>query len=129
MLFEPAPTLAYEPYPVWVDSYADWSEVGSIGVGDRRQHDGWHWLNQVGVRRGRLFGGCIEALEYVNGSAFWPTEHFWRDRILFLETSEDKPSVEQERAWLFSYWVQGAFDHLAGLLVGRATRRRQSSTT
>ncbi|CAB4947241.1 MAG: LD-carboxypeptidase [Actinobacteria bacterium] len=120
ILFEPSSTLDYESYPVWVDSYADWSDADSIGVGKRRPHDGWHWLNPVGTRSGRLAGGCIEVLEFLKGTAYWPDERFWKDRIMFLETSEDKPTVEQVRAWLFNYGIQGVFDHLAALLIGRA---------
>lgn len=44
----------------------------------------------------------------------------WQDRILFLETSEDRPTVEQLRYWLFNLGVQGVFDRAAGLLIGRA---------
>lgn len=120
MLFDAPTSLAYAPYPEWVDSYADWNEGGASEIGTLRPHDGWRWLNPVGARRGRLFGGCIEVLEFLKGTRFWPTEEFWKDRILFLETSEDKPSIEQIRAWLFNYGVQGAFNHLAALLIGRA---------
>jgi muramoyltetrapeptide carboxypeptidase LdcA involved in peptidoglycan recycling len=120
MLFEPAPTFTYDPYPLWVDSYADWKDTDGTVVGNLRAHDGWHWLNGAGVRGGRLFGGCIEVLEFLKGTRYWPDESFWRDRILFLETSEDRPTVDQVRAWLFNYGVQGAFEHLSALLVGRA---------
>ncbi len=125
MLFNPSPSLAYEPYAEWVDSYADWNDGNPTAIGALRRHDGWHWLNPVGARRGRLFGGCIEVLEFLKGTHFWPTEEFWKDRILFLETSEDKPTVDQVRAWLFNYGVQGAFNHLAALLVGRARLHRR----
>jgi len=39
---------------------------------------------------------------------------------LFLETSEDKPTIDQIRRWLFNYGVQGVFERAAGLLIGRA---------
>jgi muramoyltetrapeptide carboxypeptidase LdcA involved in peptidoglycan recycling len=120
MLFEPSSSLRYEPHTEWIDSYADWNDGSSSEIGTRRPHDGWHWLNPVGTRRGRLFGGCIEVLEFLKGTRYWPAEGFWQDRILFLETSEDKPTVDQVRAWLFNYGIQGAFDSLAALLVGRA---------
>ena len=42
------------------------------------------------------------------------------DRILFLETSEDKPTVDQVKYWLFNYGVQGVFTQLSALLIGRA---------
>jgi muramoyltetrapeptide carboxypeptidase LdcA involved in peptidoglycan recycling len=121
MLFEPTDTLRYEPYPSWVDSYPNWSTSNDgTAIGPRHMHDGWHWLNGPTTTSGRLFGGCIEVLEFLKGSRHWPPESFWRDRIVFLETSEEEPTIAQVRAWLFNYGVQGVFDAAAGLLVGRA---------
>lgn len=124
VLFEPTETYAYEPFPEWVDSYHDWTEAtdadGASRVGERRDHDGWHWLNGTDVARGRLVGGCVEVLEFLKGSRWWPEPGFWDERILFLETSEDRPTVEQVQYWLFNYGVQGVFDRLNGLIVGRA---------
>lgn len=121
LLFDPTETYRYEPAPQWVDTYADWNDAqNSSSVGDLQRHDGWHWLNGTGVRSGRLFGGCIEVLEFLKGSRHWPDEEFWDDRILFVETSEERPTIEQVRAWLFSYGVQGVFQRASGLIVGRA---------
>ncbi|MEQ1700027.1 MAG: S66 peptidase family protein [Ilumatobacteraceae bacterium] len=121
LLMEPTATYDYRPYPQWVDAYADWNTPGVAGqVGALRPHDGWHWLQGAGRRSGRLFGGCVEVLEFLKGSPWWPSADFWQDRILFLETSEDRPTVEQLRYWLFNYGVQGVFDRAAGLLIGRA---------
>ena len=120
MLFEPTESHEYTPFQFWTNSYVDWSEPDNNGRVDAlRPHDGWHWLNGSGVRSGRLFGGCIEVLEFLKGSRYWPDESFWKDRILFLETSEDKPTISQVRSWLFNYGVQGVFERAAGLLIGR----------
>ncbi len=121
LLFEPRETYHYQPFPKWTSGYPDWSNSANAGqVKELHTHDGWHWLNGSGVRCGRLFGGCFEVLEFLKGTRHWPAEEFWRDRIIFLETSEDKPSVNQVRQWLFNYGVQGVFDQAAGLLIGRA---------
>ncbi len=121
MLFEPDDTLHYEPFPQWTSGYAKWKEADNAGrVNELQPHDGWRWLNGSGVHAGRLFGGCFEVLEFLKGTRHWPTREFWKDRLIFLETSEDKPSVNQIRHWLFNYGVQGVFDQAAGLLVGRA---------
>lgn len=126
MLFEPMDRLEYQPYPHWVNEYARWDQPDSDAwVGQLQPHDGWHWLNGTGRRSGRLFGGCIEVLEFLKGTRWWPAdrggdESFWDDRIVFLETSEDKPTVGQMKYWLFNYGVQGVFERAAGLIVGRA---------
>jgi muramoyltetrapeptide carboxypeptidase LdcA involved in peptidoglycan recycling len=121
VLFEPTSSYTYEPFPNWVERYRDWNDTDNDGgVREKRAHDGWHWLNGSGIRTGRLFGGCVEVLEFLKGTEHWPTAAFWNDRILFLETSEEKPSVSQFRDWLFNYGVQGVFERAAGLIVGRA---------
>ncbi|MFA5775150.1 MAG: S66 peptidase family protein [Ilumatobacteraceae bacterium] len=121
ILFEPAGTYLYKQFPQWTSGYPQWSEPNTAGqVDELRPHDGWHWLNGSRVNSGRLFGGCFEVLEFVKGTKHWPTEEFWSDRIFFLETSEDKPSTSQVRQWLFNYGVQGVFDKISGLLIGRA---------
>lgn len=122
MLFEPADRYEYQPFPTWTPKYADWSEPGNHDVvtGPLPNNEGWRWLNGGGVGRGRLFGGCMEVLEFLKGSRFWPSQDFWVDRILFLEASEEEPTIDQVRYWLFNYGIQGAFDQISGLLIGRA---------
>ncbi len=121
ILFEPTPTYDYVPYPYWVGGYADWNETDDpTAVGERRPHDGWRFLNGDHPVRGPLVGGCMEVLEFLKGSRFWPSAAWWADKILFLETTEDEPTVEQVRAWLFNYGVQGVFDRISGIIMGRA---------
>ncbi len=121
LLFDPTPTYDYQPFADWVDRYADWDTTDDpSAVGQRRPHDGWHWINGTEPARGALVGGCIEVLEFIKGSQYWPAANWWTDRILFLETSEDVPSVQQIRYWLFNYGVQGIFERISGLMVGRA---------
>jgi muramoyltetrapeptide carboxypeptidase LdcA involved in peptidoglycan recycling len=82
--------------------------------------DGWRWIQGEGVRRGTLFGGCIEVLEFLKATQWWPETDFWNDRILFLETSEEKPEVKNVEYMLRNYGSMGALERLAGLIIGRA---------
>ncbi|MEK7410426.1 MAG: S66 peptidase family protein, partial [Actinomycetota bacterium] len=121
MLFEPDDTLCYQPFPQWTNGYAKWKEPDNAGrVDELHPHDGWRWLNGSGIHSGRLFGGSFEVLEIMKGTRHWPAAGFWRDRIIFLETSEENLPISQIRHWLFNYGVQGVFDQAAGLLIGRA---------
>jgi len=121
LLFEPAPTYEYGPFASWVDGYANWSDPANAGaVGEVRAHDGWRWLQGAGVARGRLFGGCGEVLEMMKGTRFWPVPSFWDGRLFFIETSEDAPTPDTVSYWLRNYGMQGVFDRISGLLVGRA---------
>ena len=69
---------------------------------------------------GELYGGCIEVLESLNGTEFWPERDFWNRKILFLETSEEKPSVQRVQRMLRNYGMQGIFDKVEAILFGRA---------
>ena len=120
ILFEPQPAYEYRPAAAWVDRYRDWSDPANDGqVGERHAHPGWNWLQGSGRAQGRLFGGCADVLEMIKGTEFWPGPGFWQDRILFLETSEDKPPPSQVGSWLRNYGVQGVFERIAALLIGR----------
>ena len=55
----------------------------------------------------------------LKGTDYWPDREFWNGRILFFETSEDKPSVDNVTYWLRNYGVMGVFDRIAGILFGR----------
>jgi len=59
-------------------------------------------------------------LESLNGTDFWPEREFWNGKILFFETSEEKPSVLRVRRMLRNYGMQGIFDRTAAVLFGRA---------
>ena len=121
MLFEPDDKTDYQPFPLWSNGYAKWSEPKNAGrVAKLHPHDGWSWINGSGIWSGKLFGGCLETLEVLKGTSHWPASEYWNDRIVFLETSENKPSIAQIRDWLFDYGVQGVFERAAGLLIGRA---------
>ena len=51
--------------------------------------------------------------------AFWPD---WTGAILFVETSEERPSPAAVDGILMDYENMGVFDQRVGLLVGRPMR-------
>jgi muramoyltetrapeptide carboxypeptidase LdcA involved in peptidoglycan recycling len=121
VLFEPAASFDYRPFSAWVDGYANWGDpANAASVGELRAHDGWHWLQGSGAVRGRLFGGCGEVLEMLKGTPYWPEPAAWDGRLFFIETSEDAPTPDTVSYWLRNYGMQGVFDRISGLLVGRA---------
>jgi muramoyltetrapeptide carboxypeptidase LdcA involved in peptidoglycan recycling len=121
MLFEPAPTYAYVPYGMYVEGYPDWRDPANVGrVNPPRHDDGWHVLQGAGRVTGELFGGCIEVLDWLRGTAAWPVGDEWRGRLLFVEPSEEMPTPLAVERILRSFGVTGIFDRIAGVMVGRA---------
>lgn len=110
----------YKAYPQYCDGYPDWSDKKTAGkINPLKQNEGWHWINGASKVKGQLFGGCIEALEFIKSTDYWPTKKLWDKKILFLETSEEKPSVDQVKYMLRNYGIQGIFDQISALLFGR----------
>ncbi|MCL5404589.1 MAG: LD-carboxypeptidase [Candidatus Marsarchaeota archaeon] len=118
LLFEPTEKYEYHSFPFWSDGYPDWAEKSNVGkINERHKNDGWHWLQGNGVVKGRLFGGCADALEFMKGTRFWPGKDFWDGKILFLETSEDKPMPDTVKYWVRNYGSQGILERIAALLI------------
>jgi muramoyltetrapeptide carboxypeptidase LdcA involved in peptidoglycan recycling len=121
MLFEPEATYAYIPYGEYVDGYSDWSDENNLGkTKELKKDDGWKFLQGKGIARGELFGGCIEVLEMIKGTQFWPKSEFWDGKILILETSEEKPTIHEIDHELRNYGMQGILDRINGIVFGRA---------
>lgn len=121
ILFSNQSSYEYKPYSNWTNSYKDWSKKENIGqVNEIEKNAGWNWIQGNSVVSGELFGGCIEIFEMLNGTEYWPKPDFWNNKILFIETSEEKPSPDYVKYALRNYGIQGVFDKIQAILVGRA---------
>lgn len=121
MLFEPKAEYEYFSYEEYCEGYPDWSDKSNLGkINALRKNDGWKFLQGAGVVSGKLFGGCIDVLEMMKGTEFWPEPEFWNGKILILETSEAKPSLHEIDHILRNYGVLGIFERVSGLIFGRA---------
>lgn len=121
ILFEPKENYEYQPYGTYCDGYPDWANKENIGkVNPMKSDDGWHWLQGNGQVQGELFGGCIEVLEMMKATNFWPSQDFWNGKIFFLETSEEKPSIHYIDHVLRNYGMLGVYDKISGLIFSRA---------
>ena len=109
------------PFSQWSNAYKDWNDPASVGQVDAvlTTDTGHRWLQKSATAQGRLWGGCIEVLAMINGTLAWPAPDFWDDRILFIETSEDKPTPEEVGFTLRNFGVQGILSRLKGLLVAK----------
>jgi muramoyltetrapeptide carboxypeptidase LdcA involved in peptidoglycan recycling len=117
----------YSPFRYYSEGYPDWSNVENAGKVNQKKDNlaGWNWI-QLGREariKGLLFGGCMEVLEFIKGTKFWPgiNENFWDGKILFFETSEVKPQVEFVKWWLRNYGSQGILEKASAILFARPT--------
>ncbi|MBQ4811323.1 LD-carboxypeptidase [Pseudoalteromonas luteoviolacea] len=124
-LFEPWHNFTFPTFESYSDGYPDWAIASNVGLlHASKSNDGPRLLQSAGSQQksvtGQLFGGCIEVLEMLKGTPYWPAPDFWQGKILFFETSEEKPSIDYVKYWLRNYGVMGVFEQISGLLFGRA---------
>jgi muramoyltetrapeptide carboxypeptidase len=115
----PIPIGRIEPSPVWTEEVQNWEEKEDLKRARAlKPSNGWTWL-KAGSSEGVLIGGCLESLQHLRGTPYWPD---WEDAILFIETSEEKPGPETVDGMLMDYQNMGVLDKIRGLLVGRPMR-------
>ncbi|HYH12273.1 MAG TPA: S66 peptidase family protein [Thermomicrobiales bacterium] len=113
---EPEPIGVIEPSTWWTDEFLDWRERADLTRARvRYPSGGWTWL-RGGSAEGRLLGGCLESLQHLRGTPYWPE---WDGAVLFLETSEEVPTPETVDAMLMDYENMGVFGRIDALLFAR----------
>jgi muramoyltetrapeptide carboxypeptidase len=113
---EATPIGELQPSPWWTEELLRWEHQEDLTrARTRLPSEGWSWL-KGGEADGILLGGCLESLQHLRGTRFWPD---WRGAILFFETSEEKPSPAKVDGLLMDYENMGVLAQLRGMLVGR----------
>jgi muramoyltetrapeptide carboxypeptidase LdcA involved in peptidoglycan recycling len=119
-LFKEYTSLSYKTFNTWADSYKNWSDKTTLGeCREFYNNEGWIFLQGEVETEGALWGGCIEVLEFLKGTDYWPDKEFWKDKILFFEMSEDKPLPFQVGYMLRNYGIQGILNKVKGIMFGR----------
>ncbi|MBU0535272.1 MAG: S66 peptidase family protein [Patescibacteria group bacterium] len=111
----------YPKFDTFSNGYPDWGNKNNTGlIKESIKSPPYSWLQGKEAIEGVLFGGCIEVLEFLKGTKYWPTKDFWTGKILFFETSEDVPTISNIEYMLRNYGIQGIFDQINGVVFGRA---------
>ena len=108
-----------KPAPHWTSERLEWVIENKHKQRQMNTNKGYELLQGSGVVQGRLIGGCIEVLEFAKGTELWPEESYWKDSILFFETSEDMPAPALVEYWLRNYGSQGILQQAKGIIFGK----------
>lgn len=123
-----------EIYPsnVWYNERDDFSEEG-IGISMKEHPNrGFELLRGNAKFEGKILGGCLESIfDIFDNSRYedtvsvcqkyslFPSLDEWKNKILLLETSEERPKPELFRKMILKLQEYGIFDVISGLIVGK----------
>lgn len=105
----------------WTKEHLDWATSSNQNI-KRKLNPPLEW-NFLGSSekpvQGRLIGGCVEVLEFINGTSLWPKLEMWEECILFLETSEEGTSPVTLARFLRNLAAQGILEKVKGILFSK----------
>lgn len=106
--------------PYWSKDFIPWDEK-NIQISKKllEETHGYEVLQGSGVIEGEILGGCIDVFPVINGTEIWPSLEEWKDKILLLETSDDKMEPSYLLAYLRNLGAQGILKTVQGILVGK----------
>lgn len=120
ILFNECENYEIKSSEFWSDDNIAWKEE-NINISKKliKEEHGYELLQGDGVVIGEILGGCIEVFTMCVGTEIWPTKEEWKDKILLIETSEDKIEPNFLTYYLRNLGAQGIFDVVKGVIVGK----------
>lgn len=105
---------------MWSDDFISWDEK-NMNIQKKLIPDthGYEVLQGSGKITGHFLGGCIDVFTMLLGTELFPSLQKWKDAILFLETSEDRPSPQFVVYILRNLAAQGILNRINGIIFGK----------
>lgn len=120
------------PSDIWYDGREDFSVEGIGKTLPEHKNEGFILLQGSPKFSGKILGGCIDTMYDIftnfrfedtervcSKYNLFPSKEEWKGKILLLETSEEKPTVEKYRLMLREFKKRGVFDVINGIIVGK----------
>lgn len=136
--FENLQQRPIESSPIWYDERTDFS-LQALGTSriERLENRGYEVLMGKGKIHGKLLGGCLESLydgytgdRYPEQKTIYekyqlmPSLDEWKGKILFIETSEERPTPDLYRIYINELNQRGIFRVIKGIIVGKPQNER-----
>ena len=121
VLFENKNNIVINSSPEWTSEFLDWNikDNNNIPRKMNKEMHGFEVLQGSGKFSGQLLGGCIDVFPILVGTEIWPTKSEFKNKILFLETSEAEINPTYLCYYLRNLVAQGVISELSGIIIGK----------
>lgn len=131
--FEDYETWKIRPSNIWYEERTDFSRkaLGTERISHKEIY-GYELIQGCDIFEGELLGGCLDSIYDILSSTryedereiceryhLFPSQEEWKEKIMFLETSEEKPTPALVRKMLMAIEKTGAFEVINGILIGK----------
>ncbi len=131
--FQNSQTTPITSSPQWYDERTDFSPtVLNTARDSHPEKTGYRVLRGSGRISGKLLGGCLDSFyDLLSGTRYddeaavaekyhlFPSVEQWRGKLLFIETSEERPNPQLYEKMLLALKERGVFSAVNGILVGK----------
>lgn len=104
----------------WSNEHVSWKEE-NIHIQKKliKEEHGYEVLSGKGKIEGQLLGGCIDVFPMILETEIWPKADEWKNKILLIETSEEKMTPNYLLYYLRNLGAQGILNNINGIIVGK----------
>jgi len=120
ILFKDSENYEIESSEFWTKDFVPWS-IDNINTAKKllKEKHGYEVIQGSGVITGEVLGGCIDVFSMIVGTEIWPGKEGFKDKILLLETSEEKLDPSYLKRYLRNLGAQGIFSVIKGIMAGK----------
>ncbi len=118
ILFNDSNNLEIKSSPEWCNHYVPW-DIKNINISKKmiKEEHGYELIQGSGIVTGKVLGGCIDVFPMAFNTSIWPND--WQNKIMLLETSEDKPTPEFVKDILVKLGEMGIYNEIKGIIIGK----------
>lgn len=120
ILFHDSENYEVKSSEYWSNDFVSWKEE-NINIGKKlvKEEHGYEVLSGSGIIRGKLLGGCLDVFPMILETEIWPKKDEWKDKIMLLETSEEKMPPEYVLYYMRNLGAQGILNNIKGIIIGK----------
>lgn len=120
ILFKDTTNYEIKSSEYWSNDFVSWKEQNkNIQKKLIKEEHGYEILNGSGKISGELIGGCLDVFPMITGTEIWPELNIWKDKILLIETSEEKPTPDYVLYYLRNLGALGILNSIKAIIVGK----------
>lgn len=113
----------------WTNELLDWKNPDNQNIKRNLLPSQWrNRLQGTGTTQWTLLWWCIDVLPMIVWTSLWPSLEERKDKILFIETSEEQMSPNQFERIIRNFWSQGILQTINWILVWRPQMNYDTNT-